>query len=270
MKKLAPLSYTGDFSATDKDINLGWLDSGPGYYYEGTLDEVALYSRALTPGEIQQHYFTGLSGQGIDDLLTDVILLSPNGDEVIPSGSTYSIKWFAPLEAETFKLKFSVDNGATWKLIEEELTGTSYDWSVPTKKKNKKNCLVKVKAFDSNGDKIGVDQSDAPFTIEVLEVTSPNGEETLTSGDTYTITWTTNETKADVDKVKLLYTKNGGETWEKIETLEGGDPETYEWEVPPVNKVKTECRVKVTLKDELGNILGNDKSDSFFTIEPAE
>ena len=65
-EELAPLSYTGDFSATDKDINLGWLDSGTGYYYEGTLDEVALYSRALTSDEIEDHYDNGLAGNGID------------------------------------------------------------------------------------------------------------------------------------------------------------------------------------------------------------
>ena len=198
---------------------------------------------------------------------------SPNGGEVVPSGDTYDIEWETngtESEVESVELFYSRDGGTTWKLIEEALIGNpgTYEWTVPAQKKNLKNCLVKVKALDVSGNKVAVDKSDAPFTIAVLEVTSPNGGEILTSGATHTITWTTNETKAEVTKVKLLYTKNGGDTWIKIDTLTGGDPGTYEWLVPSVNKVKTECRVKVELKDAQGNIVGKATSDSYFTIEP--
>ena len=37
-----------------------------GYYLEGMLDEAALYNRALTAAEIQQHYNNGVAGRGID------------------------------------------------------------------------------------------------------------------------------------------------------------------------------------------------------------
>jgi hypothetical protein len=58
---------TGGFTAAAvAELNLGWLDSGPGFHYEGTLDEVAFYSRALTPTEIKEHYDNGLAGHGID------------------------------------------------------------------------------------------------------------------------------------------------------------------------------------------------------------
>jgi hypothetical protein len=373
-KAVATGAYANGFDSTE-DLTMGYMFfDAADFFFEGSIDEVSLYDKALTLDEIKQHYVAGLSGQGIDDLEIKVTLLSPNGGEVIPSGSPYTIEWVAPLEAETFKLKFSSDNGATWELIEEGITGTgyesyesdvptftknktnclikvvgydasgvkvgadksdspftiavltvtspnggevvpsggtyditwetngtesevesvelfysrdggttwklieealignpgTYEWNpVPTPAKNLKNCLVKVKALDASGNKVAVDKSDATFTIAVLEVTSPNGGETLTSGDTHTITWTTNETKAEVAKVKLLYTKNGGETWIKIDTLTEGDPETYEWLVPSVNNVKTECRVKVELKDAEGNSLGKDKSDNVFTIEPA-
>jgi PKD repeat protein len=200
-------------------------------------------------------------------------ITSPNGGEVVPSGDTYDITWETNVtesEVESVELFYSRDGGTTWKLIEEALIGNpgTYEWTVPAQKKNLKDCLVKVKALDVSGNKVAVDKSDAPFTIAVLEVTSPNGEETLTSGDTHTITWTTNETKAEVAKVKLLYTKNGGETWIKIDALIGGDPGTYDWTVPSVNKVKTECRVKIQLKDAEGNIMGKATSDGYFTIFP--
>ena len=44
-----------------------------------------------------------------------VTLLAPNGGEIIPSGSVYTIEWEAAEEVKTFKLKYSMDNGATWE-----------------------------------------------------------------------------------------------------------------------------------------------------------
>lgn len=66
-EELAPTGFSGNFAApAGANLNLGWLDVGPAYHYEGTLDEVALYSRALTPTEIDQHHTNGLAGHGID------------------------------------------------------------------------------------------------------------------------------------------------------------------------------------------------------------
>jgi photosystem II stability/assembly factor-like uncharacterized protein len=68
--------------------------------------------------------------------------------------------------------------------------------------------------------------------------------------------------------VKLLYTKNGGRTWNRIQALEG-DPGFWDWTVPDVPKTKTKCKVKVVLKDANGKTVGSDTSDSDFIIEPS-
>jgi hypothetical protein len=207
--------------------------------------------------------FLATSGQVISVLN----LLTPNGGEVIPSGSIYTIQWSASGEAVNFKLKYSMNNGSTWKLIDSGITGASYEWTVPTPKKSKNKCLVKVIGFNLNGKKVAADKS-APFTIEVLKLTSPDGGEILTSDNTHTITWTTNITKNPVMKVKLLYTKNGGATWKPITTITGSNPESFDWTVPTVTKEKTNCKVKVVLKDISGITVGKDVSDSSFTIQP--
>jgi Tol biopolymer transport system component len=197
-----------------------------------------------------------------------VTVLVPNGGEVIPSGSPYTIEWEAPLGTVSFKLRYSMDNGTTWKPIDSGITETSYDWPVPTPRKNKKKCLVKVIGYDGSDAKVGADKSDSTFTIEVVKVTYPNGGELLTSGDMPTITWTTNETKNAVEKVVLKYTKNGGRTWKKITAIEGDNPGTHSWTVPDVPETKSKCKVKVVLKDAAGNTVGKDTSDGYFTIQP--
>jgi hypothetical protein len=192
----------------------------------------------------------------------------PNGGEAIPSGTTYTIRWVAPLEAVSFKLKYSMDKGGTWKPIDTALTETSYSWQVPVPSNNKKKCYIKVIGYAASGKKLGSDRSDKTFTIKVVKVEWPDGGEILTSGGQHTITWTTNETKNPVEKVVLKYTKNDGRTWEKITAIEGSNPGTHAWTVPGVSKTKSKCKVKVVLKDAKGNTVGSDTSDGYFTIQP--
>jgi len=214
--------------------------------------------------------------EGLDtEIKTDYIaaykeltLLTANGEEIIPSGSVYTVEWVAPFNANNVKLKLSTDKGKTWEKIEKGIIDTSYDWDIPTRKQNKTKCLVKVQAFDSSGDKIGVDQSDAPFTIEVLTITSPEEGEPLKSGSAHTIEWDTNETRKPVGKVYLKYSKNGGTTWNPIAKIVGDNPEQYLWTVPDVNKTKNECMIKVVLKNSNNKIVAEAVSDDYFTIEP--
>jgi uncharacterized repeat protein (TIGR01451 family) len=55
--------YSAGFGSTTAELNVGWLDLSHGYHFEGTIDEVALYDRALSTDEIRQHYNEGLAGR---------------------------------------------------------------------------------------------------------------------------------------------------------------------------------------------------------------
>lgn len=99
-------------------------------------------------------------------------VLNPNGAEIVPAGELYTVEWEAPIDAVKFKLKYSLDNGYTWKAIAPGfVTGTSYPWQVPLPSKDKRRCRVRVDAYwigyNGSDQKIGKDVSDAPFTIDV-------------------------------------------------------------------------------------------------------
>jgi len=214
-----------------------------------------------------------LTGNGFVPF-TKITLLVPNGGEVIPSGSTYTIKWSAPANAVKFDLRYSLNNGTTWITIANKVAGTScntdkkcYNWRVPKPLNNNRTCLVKVIGFKSSGVKVGEDRSNSTFTIEVVKLISPDGGETLKSGSTHTITWRTNRTIRPVVSTKLFRTINGGSTWTLMRTLTGNpNPNSYNWTVP--NLSSSNCRVKVILLDSLGRIIGSDVSDKVFTIQP--
>jgi hypothetical protein len=212
----------------------------------------------------------------------------PNGGETFAPEDPVTITWETnatknDVAVAKVKLYYTKDGGVTWNPICDPVTEKcalpgnpgSYDWTVPTVVGNKRQCKIRVELIDADGNVLGRDASNEYFTIEVVKLTSPNGG----AGVTYTsgyyplpITWTTNATRRDVARVRLFYTKDGGASWTKIVTLPEipGDPVnpgSYDWTVPTVVIDRTKCKVKVELRDATGNVLGQDVSDDYFTIQ---
>jgi hypothetical protein len=199
-----------------------------------------------------------------------VKLAAPVGGEVIFSGSNYSIRWDSIPQAVAFNLMLSFDRGSSWTPIPgaQGIAGTSHNWSVPSPGRNKKNCLIKVTGFDSGGKKVGSDRSGAPFAIQVVRLTAPNGGEVLYPGQVVPILWETHGTKRTVAEVRVYFTKDGERTWDPIGVVPD-NPESYDnWTVPAVSRTRRKCKVKIVLGDERGLRLGADASDSFFVIQP--
>ncbi len=216
-----------------------------------------------------------VAGSSDNDLLVlryigqKVSVLSPQGGEVFEAGSPipFDITWSAPPKAVFFTLELSVDNGQTWRILAQNVTGTSYPWAVPIPIGNKRACLIRVTGYDAGKVKVNADRSD-PFAIEVLKLVQPDGGELFSTGDPVNITWTTHNTKRLVASVKLLYTLNGGQNWLQIPATILGDPGSFAWTAPAVAKEKKKVKVKVVLKDEKGKTVGKDASDAYFTIQP--
>ena len=222
----------------------------------------------------KKHYFavTAYDDEGNESEFSNRIswplyLVSPNVNDTLTPGSTLTIEWDAASEAVSFNLFYSV--GGSWIPIADHLTDKTYEWTVPAPAGNKLKCSVKVVGYDYRGKRVGEDSSDAPFAIEVVNLTSPNGGEVLTSGQSRTISWETHGTKKAVARVQIFYTTNG-KKWIPIVTLDN-NPGSYSWPVPAMkgSKVQTRCKVKVVLKDAKGATLGSDTSDAFFTIQPS-
>lgn len=194
-----------------------------------------------------------------------VMVLSPNGGEVIPSGGSYTIRWGAPATAVKFNLSYTLNN-SSYTTIQNGVTETTYNWTVPKPSANSPLCKVKVIGLTSNNQTVGTDFSDDNFTIEVVRLTSPNGGvgQTLQIGTSVPITWTTNGTSKSVNKVKLSYSTNGGSSWTAIATVTG-NPGAYNWTVP--NSPSGTCKAKVELFNN-NTTVGNDASDQNFAISP--
>jgi len=195
---------------------------------------------------------------------TVVKVLSPNGGEIIPAGSSCTVRWGAPSNAVKFRLYYSTNNGLSWKTITTSyVTGTTYNWTVPTVTSSQKNCLIKVNGYDQYNRLVGYDRSDMPFKIEVVRLNSPNGGTAVTPGGTFRVSWTTHATRDPVARAKVYFTQDGGTTWKLVDTLEG-NPSYYDWLVPNVGS--SQCKVRVILKNINGETIGKDSNEGVFFI----
>ncbi|MCX6578957.1 MAG: M20/M25/M40 family metallo-hydrolase [Candidatus Aminicenantes bacterium] len=94
--------------------------------------------------------------------------------------------------------------------------------------------------------------------VSTITVTSPNGGETWTVGNSYPITWTTS---GAVGNVNIKYSTNNGSSWTTLISSTDNDG-SYTWTVP--NAVSTQCKIKISGAADSDP---SDTSNEAFTIE---
>jgi len=196
-----------------------------------------------------------------------ISITDPNGGEIIPSGlSAYTILYDAPTEVSSVKVRYSLDNGATWLPAVGTPGPGSFDWDVPTPVRNTTKALVKVTGFNDSNVKLGSDKSDAPFTIEVVSITAPAADAHVPKGTLdYPVTWTTKGTKNPVISAKVYYTFGSSGIW-KLANGTVVDPSgSFNWNVPSSRTTKI-VKLKAVLKDASGVTVGTAISKAF-TVE---
>jgi hypothetical protein len=102
-----------------------------------------------------------------------------------------------------------------------------------------------------------IPESDPPD----VQVTYPNGGETLMVGQDVDLTWVASD-PSGVESDSIYYSTNGGSSWIGIAS-QTGNPEVYTWTVP--NTPSTNCLIQVVAFDHWGN-RGFDNSDAVFII----
>jgi hypothetical protein len=193
---------------------------------------------------------------------SNITVLSPNGGETIQAGSSQSVTW-SSVNIENVKIEFSTNGGATWNLITGSTPSDGHFTWEPVPAVSSTICRIKVSdALDGSP----ADLSDGNFaitnqTIQIMEVTSPNGGEEFLAGTTQNITWYS----SGIASVDIEFTTDNGLTWSTIVTGAAGSG-SYEWSpIPDINS--TQCKVRVK-DNEDGS--PSDESNSVFTIHPIQ
>lgn len=188
-------------------------------------------------------------------------LTSPNGGEVLVSGSEFPIYWTS-VGIENISLAFSSNGGNTWNTIVQTYpaANNSFNWS-PVPALLSENCLIKI--LDVS-EATRIDISDGFFSIieeKEIVVTSPNGGEAWIANSPREITWFSSLVK----DVNIDYTTDNGVTWISIVQNVPSNGH-YLWDPVPTT-ISNNAKVKITNVD--GGI-PTDESDKVFSIKPEE
>lgn len=76
-------------------------------------------------------------------------LVTPTGGEVLTPGTEYQVRWSDnSSNFMKYRLEYSLNEGQSWLLIEEDLQLKEYNWRVPYSLND--NCIVKVTAYEDS------------------------------------------------------------------------------------------------------------------------
>jgi hypothetical protein len=185
----------------------------------------------------------------------------PNGGETWEIETQQNITWATVGAVGNFvKIEYSTDNGASWQsIIPSTPNNGSYTWTVP--KVVSTLCFIRISDVDGEP----MDTNDAAFVISssipFINVTFPNGGETLPCLSLQNITWTS----SGVDNVIIEYSQNSGGAWKTIVPSIPNNG-SYMWTVP--DKPSDRCLIRITSSDIAPG--PSDVSDAEFSIaEPA-
>ncbi|MES2733812.1 MAG: right-handed parallel beta-helix repeat-containing protein [Bacteroidota bacterium] len=187
-------------------------------------------------------------------------LVSPNGGESWPAGSTQSITWTSKnISDPIVELFYSIDGGTSWSMVSDGIPNNgTYTWTVP----DMASSTIKFRV-QSQYPGIFKDESDANFSVvpgtPVITLTALNGGENLVVGTTTNIYWTS----FNINSVKVEYSNNGGTTWNLISAGIPKGTSYYAWTIP--NENATTIKVRVS---DSSNASVNDVSNANFSIKP--
>jgi hypothetical protein len=99
------------------------------------------------------------------------------------------------------------------------------------------------------------------FIAPAVNVSSPNGGETLEVGSTYMTRWVCSD-NVGVNSCRVEYSYDSGSNWVLLQDWVS-IPDSFSWTVP--SQLSTQCLVRVSARDAAGNV-GSDLSDGLFTV----
>jgi len=206
----------------------------------------------------------------------DLVLTAPNtGLESWEIGTVHAVTWTKQGDLTAVKLQISTDGGTNYAALVDgdaadtqniNVTGAgpyTFNWKVPDVA-GITSTTVRLRVVDAT-DATVYDSSNANFTIKGrVQLTTPNGSETLTVGVPYAVT---GSVFGPIPSVKLFYSTNGGSTYdyavENCATVAvSGGLFSCNWAVP--DRLGPNVMVKV---EDAANALVSDPSDAVFAIK---
>ena len=240
--------YTAGFWSATAALNIGWLNLAPYYYFDGFIDEVALYDRALPLAEIQAHYDAGLLGNGIETLRpapeavadgnptnpkeTTVVTLDGTGSSVGYAGTTITSYLWEQTAGTQVTLSDETADTATFTAPDVAAAGETLVFTL----------TVTADDGQSDSDTINIGVVD-----RILPVADAGTDQDATEGDTVTLDGSISS-DADGTIASYQWAQTGG----TAVTLSGASTDTATFTAPDVAAAGETLVFRLTVTDDDG------------------
>ncbi|MEO6901938.1 MAG: T9SS type A sorting domain-containing protein [Bacteroidia bacterium] len=199
-----------------------------------------------------------------------VTLLAPVGGEVFKGCNLTSISWIKKGGSYGSYVDYSLDGGINWMLYGHfnELDGDTNTsmFIIPNLSSDHVRIRMRDDKYADINDATKTDLTIIANDVITLTLTYPNGGESFSAGSLKKISWIT---KGNVPYVSLLYSLDGGLTWDVLETR-GGTADyiyntgSFDWLVPATLPLSSNCLIKIV--ERRGHCI-IDYTDTFFSID---
>ncbi|MFA5498544.1 MAG: SBBP repeat-containing protein [Candidatus Cloacimonadia bacterium] len=170
-------------------------------------------------------------------------VLEPVEDAIWATGLKKDIKWSANHIGDHVKTEYSINNGANWTLIADNVQSSNspYEWTIPDHFSNE--CRVRITSVENDH----IDAVSDLFTIRPQVIlNSPNGGEDLLVQSVFKIEW---DRTIEVAEVIIDYSIDGGDNWTPVHHNPiSATVGYYNWIIP--NTPSDDCWVKVIRADD--------------------
>jgi V8-like Glu-specific endopeptidase len=192
-------------------------------------------------------------------LLSNLLLTSPNGGEVMNTAALFDITWDSSFLSGEIGIDISRDGGGTWETIISNTPNDGlFSWVVTGAMSE--DCLMRIRSIDFP---VLSDTSNGTFAISSLtprlQIDDPNGGEEWHMDVAYVLRWSS---ALVTSQVAFDASRDGGLTWETIidATTNDGLQIWY-----PTGPESATSRIRIRALDDPSV---NDTSDADFSISP--
>jgi lysophospholipase L1-like esterase len=172
------VAYGAGFDSVSAPLNIGWMNLSGGFRFEGLLDEVAIYGRALTVSEIQEQYGVGLGGVGYCHAAMKPVIIQQPAWKWVTEGS---VATFEVVAASKAPLKYQ------WRKNGVKIVGaTSASYTTPATTMDDNGAYYTCVVWNLAG---SVTSNRAKLTVRANEppsITTQPKNQTVTEGSTAT------------------------------------------------------------------------------------
>lgn len=231
------------------------VQSESGFQLRFSAESLGTKSAIITipnndPDAYQNPYVFTVTGTGAPE----GTITYPNGGETFSPGSQCTIIWVPFEGAENVKIELNKGGVLNSTVVESTLDNGSFDWTIPSGQSGGDDYRIKIIGVE---DPSLFDESDSNFAIGTITVSSPNGGESIETGSTTTISWSS--LLGGSVKIELLA---GGSLDSTIVSSTANDG-SYSWSLSSDLYPDSDYRIRVS---SLSNTDINDVSNNDFTI----